>query len=363
MRYNFAYPSFAVGVHSGWCDSNNTPTRSLIVTKRAKVYIRPYPYQIISAFDKIMPPFQVKGTSGDATGLTSGNGSTLVCYENAFFKIKRNGYRDRGFLEDKIPDRGFSLHKDGIHEKTDHEHGGSMSLEDAQREIEIENELRKNGFRIPFRTSALYKVKLPFQTDEFSVALIQRVESDFRADELCIMMLMNLFYDAAGTRFKLDLKESSFMFKDYSLNKGLHELDNGYRKMFSQIARNIGSIYRDLHKKGYIRGIDNSWYGNELICPDGHIGICDLESAFRRTEVGSAGMFKELAKTDVNLALTAFYDSMNFFENSLASFVGSTLIDGFNEGYQKQNYRKLNLNEINEQIENFVKIKKQVVIS
>lgn len=51
---------------------------------------------------------------------------------------------------------------------------------------------------------------------------------------------------------------------------------------------------------------------------------------------------RRLKKTDIQLAKTAFYDSMNYFENSIASFVGVKLIEGFDYGYNNKKYKKLN---------------------
>jgi|TARA_Y100000310_G_scaffold82293_1_gene78883 hypothetical protein len=361
MKNNFAYPSFAIGIHSGWCEGNDPPTRSLFLTNRKRLKLRKYPYKVIKRYNNLDVPYLIKTKEGDINGLSSGVGSSIVSFKGNFFKMKRNGYKDLGFIIDKIPDRHFSLGKNTIYEETENEDGGAMSLEDAKREIQIENTLKKKGFLIPQETIALYGIKLPFSEDNYSTALIQRIETDLRADELCIILLTNLFYDVLGRNFKINLKDSYFEFEKYSLKKGLEILNREYRKIFLQIGINIGSIYKRLHKEGYLRGIGNSWYGNELICKNGDIGLCDLESCFTKEEINNDELFKELCKTDVNSALTAFYDSMNFFENSLASFIGLILIEGFNEGYNKKLYKRLNIEDINNQIDKFIKIKKFVI--
>jgi hypothetical protein len=120
-------------------------------------------------------------------------------------------------------------------------------------------------------------------------------------------------------------------------------------------------LYRNFHDEGYLRGISNSWYGNELICEDGNIGVCDLESCFSKEEINDDEVFEELAKTDYNLAITAFYDSMNCFENSIASIVGSKLVEGFKEGYNNKEYKTLDINNIKEQIKRFIKNKEKII--
>lgn len=160
---------------------------------------------------------------------------------------------------------------------------------------------------------------------------------------------------------KIDLNESKFRFKKYSLKMALEVLNKKYSKIFYEIGRNIGKIYKTIHLFGYTRGISNSWYGNELICEDGNIGICDLESCFSKKEVADLFVFEQLKKTDIALAKTAFYDSMNYFENSLASFIGVKLIEGFEEGYRTNKAEKLNAKEIKKQIHKFNKIRGYII--
>jgi len=52
---------------------------------------------------------------------------------------------------------------------------------------------------------------------------------------------------------------------------------------------------------------------------------------------------------------------MNYFENSLASFVGVNLIEGFEEGYKTNKAEKLNPEEIKKQIHKFNKIRKIII--
>lgn len=358
MENNFKYPSFAIGFHSGWNDSNNSPTMKLSLTRRRKILLSKSKYKIMLS-EKNIPPFLIKDKKGKIKALSSGAGSSIIMFGEDYFKIKRNGYRYGGFIERAIPDREFTL-KDGLNEACDDEDAGLLSLEDAERELKIERELEKLGFIIPQRIVGLYSLENPFE-DENSVAIIQKISTDFRADEYCAMLLTNLFYDIYGKNCKINLKEARFRFKKYSLKKALEILNKGYSKQFFEIGRNIGKIYKSLHLSGYTRGISNSWYGNELICEDGKMGICDLESCFSIKEIEDKEVFDNLLKTDISLAKTAFYGSMNYFENSLASFVGIRLIEGFDEGYKTNRANDLNPKEIKKQIDKFNKIKKFII--
>ena len=359
MNINFKYPSFAIGTHSGWNEKNDSPTTSLSLSKRIPIKLEKFEYSVVySSTDKDIP-YMVKSIEGDVNGLSSGAGSSIIKLNKLFYKIKRNGYRNKGFIDKQIPDREFRV-KNTLFEETDNEVGGAMSNIDAQREIKIENELRGKGFLIPQRIVGLYRIKTPFKKED-AVAIIQQIDTDFRADELTMIYLFNLFFEIYGNKCSFSLRENSFNFPQYSIKQGFKIFKKDYSKLFFELARNIGSIYRKFHDEGYLRGISNSWYGNELICDDGNIGVCDLESCFSKEEINDDEIFKELAKTDRNLAITAFYDSMNCFENSLASIVGSKLIEGFREGYNSKEYKKLNINIIKEQIKKFIKNKEKII--
>jgi hypothetical protein len=52
---------------------------------------------------------------------------------------------------------------------------------------------------------------------------------------------------------------------------------------------------------------------------------------------------------------------MNCFENSLASIVGSKLVEGFREGYNRKEYKKLEINLIMKQIKKFIKNKEKII--
>ncbi len=359
MDINFKYPSFAIGTHSGWNEKNNSPTTSLSIAKRILLKLKKYPFEIVFSNPDKEIPYMIKSINGDIEGVSSGAGSSIVKLDKLFYKIKRNGYRNKGFIDKQIPDREFEI-KNTLFEETDNEVGGAMSNIDAQREIKIENELRGKGFLIPQKIVGLYKIKTPFEKDD-AVAIIQQIDTDFRADELTMIYLFNLFFDIYGDKCSFSLEENFFNFPQYSIKEGFENFKKHYSKLFFELARNIGSIYRRFHDEGYLRGISNSWYGNELICEDGNIGVCDLESCFSKEEINDDEVFKELAKTDCNLAITAFYDSMNCFENSIASIVGSKLVEGFREGYNRKEYKKLDINLIMNQIKKFIKNKDKMI--
>jgi hypothetical protein len=360
MEVDLRNPAFAIGFHSGWSLANDSPTISLSLTNRKKINLIESESKPIFDRENLSIPFLIKTNISGISGLSSGVGSSLIEFKGNFYKLKRNGYRLEGFKDKIIPDRSFSLGRDFL-EETSNEFGGVMSIDDAKREIKIEEEL-KTIFRIPQKTIALYSIKIPFPDSNDSVAMIQKIDSDLRADEFCIILLTNLFYKIYGNNFLIDLQKMQMFYPKYSIKKGLKILKEDFEQLFLHIGKIIGGIYRKMHDHNYLRGIGNSWYGNEVICPEGNIGICDLESCFSKEEINDEELFEELKKTDINLARTAFYESMNYFENSLASFVAVRLIEGFDKGYRDNFQGKIDPFTIEKQITNFLKIRNIVIL-
>lgn len=360
MDINFKFPEFAIGFHSGWIDRNNDPTKHLTLTRRKIVRLVKISYKPLIEMEGHKIPCLVKSRSGILEGLSSGAGSTIYQYRGGYYKFKRNGFRAGDFIKSGIQDRAFKI-KNDIFEKRDNEDAGIYSKTDAYREIKIEKILQGTELEVPQKTIALYNITNPFgRTD--SVILIQIIDTDFRVDEYCIILLINLFHEVFGEHFEINLRDSHFAYGYYSLRKAIEILEEKYAMLFILIGQYIGRNYRVIHDSGIIRGISNSWYGNDLICNNGTIGICDLESCFTKDEIGNERVFQELKKTDIHLAKTAFYESMNYFDNSLASFVGVRLISGFNEGYRNKSFSKLDPQNIKMHISSFIDIRNNMFI-
>lgn len=352
---NYKYPEFAIGFHSGWSEDNH-PTSKLIITARKKVPLIKYNFTILFNKTNLNIPFYLKSRNGKIFGLTSGAGSTIIKFKNNYYKIKRNGYKLFGFYGE-IPDREFYI-KTGLYEAESPEIGGGLNIKDARREIQIEKKLFDKGYNLPQKTVALYEINKQSK----QVALIQKVNSEFRADELCTILLINLFYKIFKLEFSLNIINSKFRYPKYSLSHAINIFEKEYKHTIIQIGANIGGLYKALHDDGYIRGIDNSWFGNEIICDDGDIGLCDLESTFTEKEINNQKSFDYLKKMDCQLAKTAFYDSMNFFNNSIASLIGITLVEGFDKGYSEKYHVKLDNFIIKKEIREFMNIKSKVII-
>jgi hypothetical protein len=171
-----------------------------------------------------------------------------------------------------------------------------------------------------------------------------------------------LLSDIYDNDFKIDINRNKIIFPLYDISEGYNIFEKNYEELFFSISKNIGSMYKLLHKEGYVRGIGNSWYGNEVIYDNGHLGICDLDATFSKNNIKNEKLFRKLCILDNLMAKTAFFDSLNMFENSMLSIVASTLIEGFEYGYKYEDYKKLEKNKIVKQIDLFQKRRKGIII-
>ncbi len=67
----------------GW-SVNNHPTSKLIVTNRRKVSLKKHNFTILFNKSNCCVPFYMKSKNGDAFGLTSGAGSSVIRFDNNF---------------------------------------------------------------------------------------------------------------------------------------------------------------------------------------------------------------------------------------------------------------------------------------
>jgi hypothetical protein len=72
------------------------------------------------------------------------------------------------------------------------------------------------------------------------------------------------------------------------------------REIVHDLGRAIGGLYRFLHEARVIRGNGNSWYGNDALCEDGTIALCDLEGIVREQQIGGS-MHRLLRELDLHM--------------------------------------------------------------
>lgn len=353
--FDFAYPENFLGFHSGW-NENKEPTKGLSLTFRKQVKLAEVPSFILKKVSgKVteIPAF-VKSPKGKIKGLSCGAGSALIRFNDKIYKLKRCGIKNEGFQKDSIKDRQFSFRNKEIIENTTFEHGGALDYTDALREFKNGIRLEKEGFILPQKIIGIRGIKLPFNTKEQYSCLIFEVESDLRIDEFCMAVITNMCSNYKKN-IHFNAKESYFYVNNLPINKLIRENEDKFALIYA-IGGEIGNIYRRLHNKGYIRGIGNSWYGNEVLMPDGKIGICDLDATYNIDDFsGLTNIFKKFQNNDYNLFITGAYSSLSYFENALFDFSAESLLGGFKAGYSGNRPKKIKKSEIIEEISAFMK--------
>lgn len=354
MKYiDFSYPLGFIGYHSGW-NNNGEPTKELSLTLRRKIKLKSYPSIILDRFDDKIEevPFLIKNRKGKIEGLSCGAGGALVKLDGSVYKFKRNGFKYEGFTENYINDRELLFKKSSIIENSIYEHGGALDYNDALREINNHKLITKLGFVSPYKPIGIRKIGLPFKTEETYCSLIYEVKSDLRADEVCMAVLINIL-SKIKNKAKFD---QGYIYLTNVNTKDIITQNEEEFDLLHNLGRKIGRIYKRLHKKNLIRGIGNSWYGNEIIMPDGEVGVTDLDSMYTLEQFrGNEEVFIKFQKNDLNLFTTGVYSSLSYFENCVFDFAAQSIIEGFNKGYFENKKINLNPKKIIEQIDCFRK--------
>ncbi|MEM3405946.1 MAG: hypothetical protein QW117_03185 [Candidatus Pacearchaeota archaeon] len=356
-KFDFSYPEGFFGFHSGW-NNNDEFTKRLSLTFRKPIRLKIYPSEILEEYNPKLKniPFLIKDSKGEYLGLSCGTGGALVKIEGETYKFKRNGTKYKGFIKNCIIDREILFKKKIIIESNIYEHRGTLDYNDAKREIKNYHLIIKEGFVSPYIPIGIRRVLLPFRTSETYCSLIYLVNSDLRVDEFCMAVIINILAKLKDS-VQFNKKKNYFLIKNIKVTRILKDHHEKLKLLYN-LGKKIGFIYRKLHNKGFIRGIGNSWYGNEIIMPNGEIGITDLDSMYSKDSFkGNEESFLRFQKNDLNLFITGVYSSLAYFENCIFDFSAQSLIEGFNIGYLKYKDVKLNKHQILSEIEEFQKNK------
>lgn len=269
---SFALPLGLHGFHSGWMDDREVDPRSALGFASRRVVrlraVEPVVLWRAASWRGGGLPLLIKHEGGAYVGVTSGAGGALVPLADRVLKLKRCGYKYLGVQGGGTHDRQVALRDGALIERT---YDGAMGLgevEDLLAEHAAFEVLAALGARAASRPGLL--VGLP--ADQLVLSppagcLITEVTTDVRADEVFVAALI----------------------------EGDHAHDEP-RAVVHDLGRAIGGLYRRLHDARVVRGNGNSWYGNDALCADGVIALCDLEGILPEADVAPAlhRLFREL---------------------------------------------------------------------
>lgn len=328
------YPAHNIGFHSGWVDGDIDTTSYFYLTRRRACAMSEVNTR---ALGKRKLPFFLKDDAGGETGLSSGAASLLFQAAGHVYKVKRAGYREGGVVLDAIKEKGFraDLLPHEVTEQTYYCVGGLLEHDEADREIRLGKELVELGLTLPQRPLVFYESARKLDRTSWG-SLIFDVDSDFRCDELVMCVIVDfLTQHCRPEQVAIDLTTPSLVIHDISLTHASSVLASEYGDILAPMGRAIGGNYRKLHDAGYIRSIGNSWYGNDIVCADGRIGMCDLDGTFHRREIADAALVEQLQRVDLNANHTAMFMTLYPLKSSFFELVSNMMIRAFRQGYDE----------------------------
>jgi hypothetical protein len=269
---SFALPLGLHGFHSGWMDDREVDPRSALGFASRRVVrlraVESVPIWRATTWRDGDLPLLIKHVDGAFVGVTSGAGGALVPFGDRVLKLKRCGYKYLGVQAGGTHDRQVGFRDGVLIERT---YDGAMGLgevDDLLTEHAAFEILAELGVPAASRPSLL--VGLP--ADQLVLSppagcLVTEVTTDVRADEVFVL----------------------------ALTHGDPDHDEP-RAVVHDLGRAVGGLYRRLHDARVVRGNGNSWYGNDALCADGAIALCDLEGILPEVDVAPAlhRLFREL---------------------------------------------------------------------
>jgi hypothetical protein len=252
MEDPFRMPLWASGWHSGWDEKQKDPCAALALGNRRTVHLTRCAAErtvtLIGNCD--VPPFLLKTARGTIRGLSSGAGGALVPWRGNIVKLKRCGLKNEGIFLDALRDRHIRTASGRLLETTITAAAGLAPLPVLERETEVVRRLPAFGLEAASEPCAMYVVA---EGQAPSGCLMSSVKTDLRVDEV----LYGLARNHGGLLSRADIHEL------------VHELGAAE-----------GALYSSIRHSGMVRGVGNSWYGNEALDSNGTLLLCDLETFF-----------------------------------------------------------------------------------
>lgn len=357
LKKYFMYPKYNIGFHSGWSDKDIDHTGFLHLTKRRICYANKINSKIIISKIETPPPYYLKCEKGQKKGISSGVGSFIFEEKGRYYKIKRSGFKDKGIIPQKFKERAFIINNSkDIKQETYKGPAGLLEFDEAKIEFKVYQEFNKINLHMPQKPVCFYKNCVDKEGVLWG-ALIFEIKSEFRCDELVMCVIINILHKYFNkNEYEFDYKTPTIFIKCFSVTKLLNILEKGYGKFIYEVGLAIGSNYRKIHDAGYIRGIGNSWYGNDVVCSDGKIGICDLDSSFNKKEIKNKKLLKNLQEIDINSNNAAMYVALYPLKSSFFDIITNILIKGFEKGYITPIYDRVDQKMMNKIIKEYIAI-------
>jgi hypothetical protein len=273
-------------------------------------------------------------------GLSCGAASALVAAGGTVYKLKRCGFRTEGFRKGRRNRYHETIGEDIVEDLVLAERPfGLLGAEGAWNEVRIVERLRAFGLCDAYRPIGVFTFSVRGATADSDVAAaaLCEVTSDLRGDELFFAMLVcALAASARQGEFAYVPDQRRFELRGLKLRSVLTDIAEGRaHRRLRALGKAVGGAHRRLHGTGFIRGYNNTWFGNDVVGPDGQISLIDHDNSVVLPEDPLPGPLRAYLRSMNCYGYTAqLWQEATRFSVLPISAGAMEIATGFDEGYR-----------------------------
>lgn len=288
-------------------------------------------------------PYDADTLEQGLLALSSGAGSALVRdRDKQTFKLKRCGLADQGFPM-QYSQSHRSVNRDGEQfEFSDLALAGLMNVETAAVECEMANELHSIGLTPAYKPCGIFlinRLSAEHNSAGVAAAVLMKVRSDLRVDELVYMTMTPLLadlFDCGKLSYDDQCEHWGFFGAEALPTQESRRRWKDISEKLSAIGESVGSAYRRLHEAGYLRGIGSCWFGNEVVDEDGEISIVDFDGGATKDSTYAADVARDLKCLEFEQYCSESLLMLTPMRPRALMLFGMDFINAVRRGYREQ---------------------------
>lgn len=289
--------------------------------------------------DDLPIPFMKKtnplGAAAEARmGLSSGGGSALVPIDESTYRLKRCGLAYDGFVDEPFLTHAMIDKKGEVFELTNKPPVGLMGVAAALSEITIADRFYRCGLSPAVRPVGMYILpELPERSSSEPVAaVLYRIESDVRVDELVYMTLSPMLVELLDSgAVSYDVKTGWWDAAGAPLSR-FPDAWPDVRTRVEQVGAAAGKLFRLVHELGFLRGRGSSWFGNDVIDEGGRLSAVDFDGGAAIESDYAPALAKALKEFEMDCYCAESFWMLRDLRPSIVGLFGSDFLKGFREG-------------------------------
>lgn len=273
---------------------------------------------------------------GAIFGLSSGGGSAVFERGQAVYRLKRCGQAYDGLTDEPFFTHAIVSTAGDILEVTNKPLGGLMTVATAIMELKMADLFHRSGLSPAIEPLGMYIVTaLPGLSETANAAaIIYRVESDLRLDEMVYMTLSPVFaelFEAGAVSY--DPTTGWWDAAGAPLSRVL-QLWPDILGRVDRLGTAAGGCFRNIHELGYLRGKGSSWFGNEVVDASGRLSAVDFDGGTGRAYEYPPEMVRSMQAFEINCYCAESFWFLKDMRPSTLGLFGSVFLEGFRAGYQ-----------------------------